>query len=102
MNPKAKAKLRTTIKGTNGTGNIFENGEVDGTPALITTNVADGKMIYGDFSNVVCAAWDNVQLDVVRDVASLENGQVTIVVNAFVDGGLIRDNALACGTTNMG
>ena len=102
MNPKAKAKLRTTIKGTNGTGNIFENGEVDGTPALITTNVADGKMIYGDFSNVVCAAWDNVQLDVVRDVASLENGQVTIVVNAFVDGGLIRDNALACGTINMG
>ena len=102
MNPKAKAKLRTTIKGTNGTGNIFENGEVDGTPALITTNVADSKMIYGDFSNVVCAAWDNVQLDVVRDVASLENGQVTIVVNAFVDGGLIRENALACGTTNMG
>lgn len=102
MNPKAKAKLRTTIKGTNGTGNIFENGEVDGTPALITTNVADNKMIYGDFSNVVCAAWDNVQLDVVRDVASLENGQVTIVVNAFVDGGLVRENAIACGTTQPG
>ena len=99
MSNKAKADFRAMSKGAKSTQLVMENGEIDGTKVLNTSNVKDKNVIYGDFSNVVIATWDNVTIDVVRDVASLGNGQVTIVVNAFVDAALVRDKALAFGTT---
>lgn len=93
VSPKAKAALRSMIKGTNGTGMVMEAGQVDGTAALSTGHVAAGKAIYGDFSNVLIGSWGNVQLDVVRDVQSLANGCVTIVVNAFFDCKVARPEA---------
>lgn len=100
VSPKAKAAFRSMAKSTKSTQLVMENGDIDGTPVLSTTHVKDQNVVYGDFSNLVIAAWDNVTLDVVRDVASVGNGQVTIVVNAFVDAALVRDNALVYGTTD--
>lgn len=100
MSPKAKADLRSMPKSTKSTQLVMESGSVDGTPVLATTHVKDQNIIYGDFSNLVIATWDNVTIDVVRDVASVGNGQVTIVVNAFIDAALVRDNALVYGTTS--
>ena len=94
VSPKAKAKLRSTIKGTAGVGMILENGAIDGTEALATSNVAAGKMLYGDFSNLVIGQWDSVILDVVRDTESLANGCVTIVVNAYFDAKVAREGAI--------
>ena len=99
MSPSAKGDLRAMAKSTKSTQLVMENGNIDGTPVLSTSHIAGKNFIYGDFSNVVIAAWDNVQIDVVRDVQSVGNGQVTIVVNAFVDGALIRPEGLAFGTT---
>ena len=94
VSPKAKAKLRSTIKGTAGVGMILENGAIDGTEALATSNVPAGKMLYGDFSNLVIGQWDSVILDVVRDTDSLANGCVTIVVNAYFDAKVAREGAI--------
>ena len=94
VSPKAKAKLRSTIKGTAGVGMIMENGAIDGTEALATSNVPAGKMLYGDFSNLVIGQWDSVILDVVRDTESLANGCVTIVCNAYFDAKVARDGAI--------
>lgn len=94
VSPKAKAKLRSTIKGTAGVGMIMENGAIDGTEALATSNVPTGKMLYGDFSNLVIGQWDSVILDVVRDTESLANGCVTIVVNAYFDAKVAREGAI--------
>lgn len=99
VSPSAKADLRAMAKSTKSTQLVMENGAIDGTEVFSTSHVGDKNIIYGDFSNVVIATWDNVQIDVVRDVASVGNGQVTIVVNAYVDGALVRDEALAFGTT---
>lgn len=44
MAPNVKAALRTMIKGTNGTGMVMENGEVDGTKAAVTGFVANDKL----------------------------------------------------------
>lgn len=100
VSPKAKGAFRSMAKSTKSTQLVMENGTIDGTPVLSTSHVKDQNVVYGDFSNLVIAAWDNVTLDVVRDVASVGNGQVTIVVNAFVDAALVRDNALVYGTTD--
>ena len=94
VSPKAKAKLRSTIKGTANVGMIMENGAIDGTEALATSNVPAGKMLYGDFSNLVIGQWDSVILDVVRDTDSLANGCVTIVVNAYFDAKVAREGAI--------
>lgn len=99
MSNKAKADFRVMAKGTKSTQLVMEQGEIDGTQVLATSHVKDKNVIYGDFSNLVIATWDNITIDVVRDVASVGNGNVTIVVNAFVDAALIRDNALVYGTT---
>ena len=94
VSPKAKAKLRSTIKGTANVGMILENGAIDGTEALSTSNVPAGKMLYGDFSNLVIGQWDSVILDVVRDTESLANGCVTIVCNAYFDAKVAREGAI--------
>ena len=94
VSPKAKAKLRSTIKGTAGVGMILENGAIDGTEALSTSNVPAGKMLYGDFSNLVIGQWDSVILDVVRDTDSLANGCVTIVVNCYFDAKVAREGVI--------
>lgn len=97
MAPSTKAALRSMIKGTNGTGMVYENNAVDGTDALVTSNVATDKLIYGDFSNLVIGQWGDTQLDVVRDTASLVNGCVTIVINAFFDAQVARTEAFGFG-----
>ena len=96
--PSAKAALRSMIKGTNGTGMVMEAGQIDGVEALSTGHVAADKLYYGDFSNVLVGSWGNVQLDVVRDVQSLANGCVTIVVNAFFDCKIARPEAFVYET----
>lgn len=100
VSPKAKAKLRAMIKGTNGTGMVMENNAIDGVDALSTGHVAAGELAYGDFSQLVIGAWDNVQLDVVRDSAYLAKGQVCIIVNAYFDAKVARKEAFAFGTIN--
>ena len=102
LTPKAKAALKGMIKGTNATGMVYEAGEVDGIPSEVTTNLvcASGNkngILYGDFSNLAIGAWDNIQLDVVRDSASLKNGCVTLIINAFFDAKVLRSQAFAYG-----
>ena len=99
MSNKAKADFRVMSKGTKSTQLVMEQGEIDGTHVLATSHVKDKNVIYGDFSNLVIATWDNITIDVVRDVASVGNGVVTIVVNAFVDAVVVRPEAFAFGKT---
>ena len=94
ISPKAKAVLRNMPKSAKSTQLVMEGGQIDGTETFVTSHVADKNIAYGDFSNLVIATWDNVQVDVVRDTASVGNGVVTIVVNAFVDAAVVRPEAI--------
>lgn len=93
MSNKAKAALRSTIKGTNNTGMIMEHGEIDGTPVYNTSNVAGKKMAYGDFSNLVIAQWGGVDLTV-DPYTKAADGQVRLVINAFFDAKVVRPTAI--------
>lgn len=97
LSPLAKAGLRNMPKSSKSTQLVMEGGEIDGTPAISTSNISGKKFVVGDFSNMVIATWDNVEIDVVRDVASVGNGVVTIVVNAFADGAIVRPEAFKFG-----
>ena len=97
VSPSAKAKLRAMPKSTKSTQLTMESGEIDGTPVLSTGHLNDVSIngIYGNWSDVVIASWDNVQLDVVRDTASLSAGLANIIVNAYVDMKCVRPAAFS-------
>lgn len=100
VSPKAKAALRSMIRGTNNTGMVMEGNEVDGVPATCTSNVPAKSFYYGDFSKLYVGTWSDIILDVVRDSASLKKGCVTLVVNMYVDAKLTRPEAIAVGKVN--
>lgn len=97
MAPDAKGNLRGMIKGTNATGMVFENGEVDGTPALTTSHVATGQLAYGDWSNLIIGQWGTIDITV-DNVTLAADGQIRLVVNAYFDAKLARTGAIAVRT----
>lgn len=96
MSNKAKSALRSMIKGTNGTGMVFESGEVDGTKAYNTSNVSGKQFVYGDFSNLAIGSWGGVDLTV-DPYTKAADGQIRIVVNMYVDAAILREEAFVAG-----
>ena len=96
MNPKAKGFFRAVAKGQNNSGFVYENGQMDDIPTAVTTNVAENLFIYGDFSDVVFAIWNDLDLTI-DTVTQATKGCVRIVINAYVDFKVARGVTLAFG-----
>ena len=98
MSNKAKAALRNMAKSSKSTQLVMENGEVDGTPVLNTSNVEAQNIAYGDWNNLAIGQWGAIDL-VVDPYTLAKDGQVRIVINAFFDAITLRPEAFAFGTT---
>lgn len=96
INPKAKAYLRATIKGTNATGMIMENDAIDGTPAETTTHMDTDTLAYGDWSNLYIGQWGGIDLTV-DNYTQATKGCVRLVINAFFDYKVVREGAIVLG-----
>lgn len=96
INPKAKAFLRATIKGTNATGMIMENDAIDGTPAETTTHMEEDTLAYGDWSNLYIGQWGGIDLTV-DNYTQATKGCVRLVINAFFDYKVVREGAIVLG-----
>lgn len=96
LSNKAKAALRAMIKGTNGTGMVYENNEVDGTPAFTTSSVGQSAYIYGDFNYLAIGSWGDVEITV-DPYTQATKGCVRLVVNTFFDFVKLRDEAFVWG-----
>lgn len=97
----AKAFMRSTIKGTANVGMIMENGTVDGTPAIATSNVAGGaankdKFAYGDWNYLALGSWGDVEITV-DPYTKAADGQIRLVINAFFDAVILRPEAFVFG-----
>ena len=97
LSNKAKAALRSMSKGTKSTQLVYENGSVDGTVALNTSNIAGKNYVYGDFSNLAIGSWGGVDLTV-DPYTKAADGMIRIVVNMYVDAQVLRAAAFATGT----
>lgn len=93
MSPSAKAALRGMIKGTNATGMVYENGEVDGTPAISTGLVTGKKVAVGDWGHTVLGQWGGIDI-VVDPYTKAKNASIVLTVNAFFDFKVLRENAI--------
>lgn len=101
ISPKAKAYLRSAIKGTNATGMIMENDAIDGTAAETTTHMATDSMAYGDWSNLYIGQWGGIDLTV-DNYTQATKGCVRLVINAFFDYKVVRDGAIVLGKIKRG
>lgn len=95
----AKAELRSMAKSSKSTQLVYEGGEVDGVPAITTSNVANNKFIYGDFSNLAIASWGNIDITI-DEYTQAVNGCVRLVINAYFDAKVLRSAAFAFGQTS--
>lgn len=96
LSNKAKAALRAMSKGTKSTQLVYENGEVDGTPAYNTSHVKDTNYLYGDMSNIVIGVWAGI--DMVNDIyTQAAKGCIRLVVNLYVDANIARPSGLTAG-----
>jgi HK97 family phage major capsid protein len=95
----AKADLRAMAKSSKNTQLVYEGGEVDGVPALTTSNVTTaGAYVYGDFSNLAVASWGDIDITV-DEYSQAVNGCVRLVVNAYFDAKVLRPEAFVFGKT---
>lgn len=99
MSNKAKAALRGMAKGTKSTQLVWENGTVDGTPALNTSNVSGTCIAYGDWSNLVIGQWGAIDLTV-DPYTKAAQGQVRLVINAYFDAKVVRPNTIVVATVS--
>ena len=97
LSPKAKGALRNMVKGDKTTNLVYENGCVDGTEALSTSNIKDKNFAYGDFSNVVIANWGNLDITV-DPMTKAASGLVRLVVNFYCDVKLLRPDVIKVST----
>lgn len=95
----AKADLRAMPKSTKNTQLVMEGGEIDGTPAVVTSNVAGaGYYAYGNFENLAVASWGDIDITV-DEYTQAVNGCVRLVVNAYFDAKKLRKEAFIFGKT---
>lgn len=92
----AKAALRAMAKSSKSTQLVLEGGEVDGTPIVVTSNVADDKFVYGDFSNIVVGSWGDIEITIDEYTQAI-NGCVRLIINAYFDEAITRPTGLAFG-----
>ena len=84
LSPKAKAALRTLSKDSGSGRFVLEDGEIEGSKALVSSNVVAKGLVVGDFTDYVSAQWGAIDL-VVDNYTKATEGKVRLVVNAYFD-----------------
>lgn len=93
---KAKAAFRVMPKSALTNELMMNAGEIDGTQFVATSDIADKKFIYGDFSSIAIGSWGNVELTVDPFTTAI-NGCVRLIINAYFDWAVVRPEGLKFG-----
>ena len=96
LSPTAKAAFRAMPQSSKATRLVMENGEIDGTPCLSTTNVAPNEFYYGLWNSVIVGQWSGVEI-IVDEISQAVNGCVRLVINAYFDEIITRPEAIMLG-----
>ena len=94
--PSAKATLKSTPKTANSPVMVWDNNEVDGTPAQFSSLVPDKGYVVGDFSQLVVAQWGAIDITIDPYTMAGTN-QIKLVVNAYFDVKPLRASAFVKG-----
>lgn len=95
--PSAKAALRAMPKSSKMTQLVLEADTVDGTPIDSTNHIKKGNIAYGDWSQLYIAQWGSISLTV-ENITQALTATTRIVLHAWFDYAVVRDNAIAYAT----
>lgn len=89
LDAKATSKAKDNMKGSSSTTNIWGNDNtINGYPALrsgVLADVAQNKVFYGDFRDVVLASWGSIKIDYIFDSTLALAGEIMINVSTEAD-----------------
>lgn len=94
MGNTAKATFRSLAKGDKGF--VLENGQIDGTPMVNTSNVSTKKFVYGDFNYLAIGSWGDIDITIDQYTQAI-NGCVRLIINAYFDAVILRPEAFKYG-----
>lgn len=97
---KAKALLRAMSKSTKSTELVMQNGTIDGTEVLASSNVTGNGIAYGNWAELVIAQWGAMDITV-DNVTLAANGQIQLIVNTYWDFGVRHAVAQKAGDTGV-
>ena len=100
LSPRAKAYFRQLHKANNNTGMVFEYGEMDGTPAEISSAVPKYKFVYGNWNNLLFCSWNDGIMKISDSATGLITGEVRVYLAAYIDWAVLRPEAFAFGEVN--
>ena len=97
MNAGSRGALKTTEKVTaSGARFVFEDGEVNGYPVVVSNQLANKDIIFGNFSQMIMGMWSGLDLTVDPYFGST-SGTVRIVALQDVDVAVRQPGAFAYG-----
>ena len=85
-------------KSTKSTQLVLEGGELDGTPVISTSNVTEKKLVYGNWNYLAIGSWGDIEITL-DEYTQAVNGCIRLVINAYFDAVILRDEAFVFGTT---
>lgn len=95
--PAARGVWKTTEKSTSTGIYLWHDGTINGYPALASNQIPGDKMIFGRFSDLIIADWDN--FDVTVDSFTLAaSGQIRVIIHNHTDCGVRHAAAFAIST----
>ena len=97
INASARGALKSTEKATNTGQFVFENGEINGYPAIVSNQLANNDVLFGDFSQFVIGMWSGLDLTV-DPYANATSGSVRIIALQDVDFAVKQPTAFSFGT----
>ena len=100
LSPSAKAALRSMQKG-NGVGFVYENNEVDGTPATSTGFISGKKVAVGQFDQYVIGQWGSLDITV-DPYTKAKNATIVLTISAWFDAKPLRSDAIKTYTITGG
>lgn len=93
MSNKAKAAFRNMAKSAKSTQLVMEGGQIDGTPVLNTSHVADKYVAFGDWTALAIGSWGSADI-LIDNYSAASKGMVKLVVNCYMDAKLLRPEAI--------
>ena len=99
INAAARGALKSTAKSASAVaaGFVFENGEINGYPAIVSNQLQNNDALFGDFSMMIMGMWSGLDLTV-DPYAGATAGTVRIIALQDVDFAVKQPGAFCYGT----
>jgi len=99
INAAARGALKSTAKSASAVaaGFVFEDGEINGYPAIVSNQLTNNDALFGDFSMMIMGMWSGLDLTV-DPYAGATAGTVRIIALQDVDVAVKQPGAFCYGT----